>query len=742
MSDQTTDALLRSDARYKALIRDSSTAIWRFELDQPIATTLPAGEQIALAYRHGRLAECNDAMAAMYGYREASELIGARLSDLLVESDSANTEYLKAFIEAGYRLSEVASHERDRDGNDKYFLNSLVGIVENGMLLGAWGTQRDITEQHTAEDANLTEQKRLLSALQEFDDLQNRLTTLTSASGELLQTLETGDLPAAIVRVARTLVEADAASVWLMHGGRWRVASQTGLSKEYASEAIAVDTVVAFDEPIHVSDVMAAPMVESRRDSYRREGIRAMLVVPLKIGGTNTGTIVFYHRQPRTFSDVDIRVAAALGHVAASALHIAHLYAERAAAANRATFLARAGALLSSSLDVNATLSQVAALAVPHIADWCAIHLVRKDGVIEPLAVAHVNPEKIKWAESLREKYPPDQSGRSGVSLVIRTGEPQIIPVVTQEMLEAGAQDAEHLRILREMEIVSALTIPMTARGRTVGAITFVSTSESNRRFDENDLNLAQQLASRAGTAADNARLYEEAQEANRLKDEFFATLSHELRTPINAVLGWAQLLRDGVLPENGRDRAVEAITRNARAQAQLLTDILEMSRIVSGKLALTTEPIDLGTMTAELVESLRPTFDGRRLVVHESLAQGLIVNADRARLQQVIFNLLSNAAKFTEEGGRIDVAVREAGDLAVIEVADDGIGITQEFMPFVFERFRQADSSATREHGGLGIGLAVTRHIVELHGGTISADSAGPGKGATFTVRLPRTAR
>ncbi len=742
-SDTPTDpwqAPERRDALYRAFIRDSAQAIWRFALDEPIPTSLPPDEQVARAFRHGWLAECNDAMARMYGYERATDLIGARLPDLLIESDPANVAYLLEFVRAGYRLTDMETHERDREGRDKYFVNSLVGIVEDGVLTGAWGTQRDITGQRRLEHERDVEQDRMAGALDRLNDLQTRLTALANASGQLLRSLEAGDLPAAIVRVARSLVEADAASVWLLQDGGWTVAAQSGLSAAYNGEAIDTAGPVSFDGPVQIADVESSAMVEARRDAYRREGVRSMLVVPLNIGGSNTGTIVFYQRQPRVFTEVELRVAGALASVAASSLHIAHLYAERDAAAQRATFLARAGALLSSTLDVDATLAQVAALAVPHVADWCAVHLVREDGVIEPLVVAHVNPDKMRWAESLREKYPPDQSGRTGVSQVIRTGEPQMATRITDEMLQAGASDAEHLQLLREMAICSVIIVPMVARGRTIGSITFISTSESGRTFGDDDMSLAQQLASRAATAAENARLYEEAQEVNRLKDEFFATLSHELRTPINAVLGWAQLLSDGVLAESGQRRALQAISRNARAQAQLLSDILEMSRIVSGKLELTLDDVDLSALAADLIESLSPTFDAKQLTVRESLTPGLRVRADRARLQQVLFNLLSNAAKFTPTGGDIEISSAEAGPaLAEIRVRDSGQGIKAEFLPHVFERFRQADASSTRTHGGLGIGLAVARHIVELHGGTIAAVSDGPGTGATFTVRLPR---
>jgi signal transduction histidine kinase len=549
-------------------------------------------------------------------------------------------------------------------------------------------------------------------------------------------------LPLEIARAARKLVSADASSVWLLSGTTWSVAAQDGLSDQYNHEAVAHRGPVEFDEPIQVSDTAIDSLTKTRREAHAREGIRAMLVVPLRIQDVNSGTLVLYQRTPRHFSDVEVSMAGALGRVAASALHIADLYAAREQAAQRAAFLAQAGTLLAGALDVKDTLSQVASLAVPHVSDWCGVDLLRADGAIEHLVAAHVDPGKVALANRLRRDYPSDASAETGVPQVIRSGQPQIFPEITDAMLAAGAKDDTHRELLLTLDIRSVLIVPMIARERAVGAITLVATSESGRIFDETDLAFAEALASRAAIAIDNARLYQEAQDANRLKDDFFATLSHELRTPINAVLGWAQLLSDGVLDEAGRTRAIRAIDRNARAQAQLLTDILELSRIVAGKLELHVEPIDLGALAAELVDSLRPSFDAREQQVSSPDREGPTIQGDRPRLQQVLFNLLSNAGKFTPAGGRIDVSLAEHDDQVEIRVSDNGAGIPAEFLPHVFERFRQADASATREHGGLGIGLAVARHIVEMHGGTIVAESEGPGKGATFSVRLPRARR
>jgi len=243
----------------------------------------------------------------------------------------------------------------------------------------------------------------------------------------------------------------------------------------------------------------------------------------------------------------------------------------------------------------------------------------------------------------------------------------------------------------------------------------------------------------RARLLDNEQRLRAEAEEANRLKDEFLATLSHELRTPLTAVLGWARLLGSGELDERSAARAVEVIERNAEAQKQLIDDILDVSRIITGKLALEFEPVEPAAVVAAAVEAVRPAAQAKRIALnvlaHEETGP---VSGDAARLRQVVWNLLNNAVKFTPEGGRVEVRVGREGTSARVEVSDTGEGIRPEFLPYVFDRFRQADATTTRRRGGLGLGLAIVRHLVELHGGTVSAESEGVGRGTTFTVTLP----
>jgi PAS domain S-box-containing protein len=230
-----------------------------------------------------------------------------------------------------------------------------------------------------------------------------------------------------------------------------------------------------------------------------------------------------------------------------------------------------------------------------------------------------------------------------------------------------------------------------------------------------------------------------EAELANRTKDEFLATVSHELRTPLNAMVGWARMLRAGKLDEDKVNHAIEIIDRNAKAQAKLIEDILDVSRIVAGKVRLDPLPVELRQIIEAAVDSIRPAADSKQVQLKLDLDSAMgMVSGDPARLQQVVWNLLSNAIKFTPNDGQVEIQLKEIGANVQISVSDTGEGIMAEFLPHIFDRFRQADSSTTRKHSGLGLGLAIVRHLVELHHGTVDAYSAGERQGARFTVTLP----
>jgi signal transduction histidine kinase/ActR/RegA family two-component response regulator len=310
----------------------------------------------------------------------------------------------------------------------------------------------------------------------------------------------------------------------------------------------------------------------------------------------------------------------------------------------------------------------------------------------------------------------------------------------------AQQHDPDEILFLRETDGESTLRIATRPIGRNaeLGVIAAAFWDETSPTPADNlVLNVA---VSQTVIAVQNARLLrsvqasrKQAEAANRMKDEFLATVSHELRTPLTAILGWANMLRTGELDSSQTKLAVETIERNARLQDQLVNDLLDLGRITTGKLRLNVSPIDPISPLEAAVEALRPAAEAKGIRIQKIIDTSVgAISGDPERLQQVVWNLLSNAIKFTAKNGRIQVRLERINSHLEIIVSDTGIGIKQEFLPFFFDRFRQGDSAPTRSHGGLGLGLAIVRHLVELHGGEVHADSHGEGQGATFTVKLP----
>jgi signal transduction histidine kinase len=262
---------------------------------------------------------------------------------------------------------------------------------------------------------------------------------------------------------------------------------------------------------------------------------------------------------------------------------------------------------------------------------------------------------------------------------------------------------------------------------------------ENSSALESDDVRLFEEIGRRTGLALEHARLYRQAQDANRMKDEFVAIVSHELRTPLTPILGAVYMLRTEPNDPRIATRALDLIERNAKAQSKIVEDLLDVSRIISGKLRLNMETVDLHGVINSAVETVRPASDAKTIQLDVALNPlNGVVYGDADRLQQVAWNLLANAVKFTPNGGTITVKLDDDNTHAELRVSDTGIGIGEEFLPHVFDRFRQADASRTRTHGGLGLGLAIVRHLVESHGGTVHADSSGRERGATFTVKLP----
>jgi len=403
-----------------------------------------------------------------------------------------------------------------------------------------------------------------------------------------------------------------------------------------------------------------------------------------------------------------------------------------------ARFLAQASATLSVLIDFESTLQKVAALAVPSFADWTAVDLVQDDDSLKRVAVAHIDPSKVALAHALHKRFPPDPEAPRGIGHILRTGKAELTSDITDELLAEAVKDEELLAILHELGLKSYIGVPLKVRGKTLGVISFIS-AESGHRYDATDLAVAQDLADRGAIAIENAQLYRELRDADRRKDEFLATLAHELRNPLAPIRNSLQILKLPRLDAATAQQAREMMERQVHHLVRLVDDLLDVSRVMRGKIDLRKETMELATIVARALETAKPLIEVQGHELDFSLPEeSLLLHADPVRLAQVVGNLLTNAAKYTEPNGRIWLSAWREGDQAVLNVRDSGIGIEPDVLPHIFELFVQADHASTKAQGGLGIGLTLVKNLVEMHGGRVEAHSPGLGKGSEFVVRLP----
>ncbi|HEX3533644.1 MAG TPA: ATP-binding protein, partial [Gemmatimonadaceae bacterium] len=401
-----------------------------------------------------------------------------------------------------------------------------------------------------------------------------------------------------------------------------------------------------------------------------------------------------------------------------------------------AKLLSDASRVLQSTLDYEKTLDAVARLAVGTMSDWCAVDLVDSQGAIRQVVVAHVDEARIKWARELNKRYPPDYNAPTGVGQVIKTGKAQVYREITDEMLVAGARDADHLGLMRELRFRSALVVPMIARGRTCGALTLVST-DKGRRYGDEDVTLATELATRAALAIDNAQLYRSALAASEAKSAFLATMSHELRTPLNAIIGYQSLLKeaiDGPLNQSQLTQ-LNRIRASADHLLGLIDEVLTFSRVEAGKEEVRREETSLRSIVNEAITMIAPLAGVKGLSVRADGDEALLFT-DGSKLRQILLNLLSNAVKFSDSG-EIRIRSRLDGDMVEISVTDTGIGIAEENLERIFDPFWQVEQRSTRKVGGTGLGLSVSRTLARLIGGDIRVESE-IGKGSSFILTLP----
>ena len=407
-------------------------------------------------------------------------------------------------------------------------------------------------------------------------------------------------------------------------------------------------------------------------------------------------------------------------------------------AARRFRFLADSSAVLSSSLDYQATLSELARLCVREIADWAVVYCTDRDHRLRRYEVAHRDKTKRGAVQEFRNT-PLVMGPNNPVEQAMTSGQPIIGRRITSSQIEAMVPDERMRQLLGSLGFSSFMIVPITARGRSLGAIALMAAND-DRVFEDQDLALAENLAARAGLAIDNARLYEEAREANQTKTELLAVISHDLRTPLNSIIGYTQLLEMGIpepLSDGSRDR-VTRIRKSAGHLLYLIDELLAFARVEGKHEEVSVHEVDLRRIVGEVGELMEPLAAQSALKLQISLPnEPLTVNTDADKLRQVLVNLVGNAVKYTK-AGTIQVELTDGDGRVNIRVRDSGVGIRPEDLPHIFEPFWQVDRTQRSVDGGTGLGLSVVQRVVELLGGEVTVESQ-VGVGSTFTVRLPK---
>lgn len=410
--------------------------------------------------------------------------------------------------------------------------------------------------------------------------------------------------------------------------------------------------------------------------------------------------------------------------------------AEREHAEETLTFLAHASTNLAALVDRHSALQQAARLPVPFLADWCVVYVIDEHGTIDYHAHAHRDPQLDSLLSQMLSKFPLDWNSNTATVQALRTGKSVLMDNLPEPLLSSFTQSDEHREMVRVLGPRAVISVPLKIREKTIGVIGLVS-CDTNRRYTQREVEIAESLAVRVAVAVDNARLFYAVKEASRQKDEFLAMLAHELRNPL-AAIRYAVAIGQMTAGET-TDDTFDIIDRQTQNLAHLIEDLLDVSRISRDKITLRKEAVDVAVIVNGAAATVRPLLTDKNHELRlELTSEPVYVLADPTRAEQIVANLLTNAAKYTNSGGRVTVRAQTVEDQAVIQVIDTGIGLPPELLTRVFDLFAQADRTLDRSEGGLGIGLTVARKLAEMHGGDITADSEGLGKGSIFTVRLP----
>ena len=629
----------------------------------------------------GIITSWNRAAERMFGYA-AAEIVGQSIRTIIPEDRQSEEDMVLARIRSGGSISHFETLRRRKDGTLIPISLTVSPIYDDeGHVIGASKIARDISERAQA----LIATRRLAAIVESSDDA-----------------IVTKDLNSVITS-------------W--NGAAQRMFGYTADEAIGRSVRMLIPQELQAEEDLVLTQIRAGKKIDHYETlRQRKDGTKLLISLTVSPLRDENGAIVGASKVARDVTEHSRLLSEVREHAA------------------RAEKLSEIGAVVASSLDREAIVQKVTDVATelthaefgaffynvtdPDSGD--AFMLYTLSGAPREAFAKFPHPR----ATAI---FAPTFKGEGVVRLDDVTADPRY-----------GQSAPYHGMPPGHLPVRSYLAVPVRGiKGDVLGGLFFGHSQTA--MFNEQHERLAVGIASWASVALENARLYSEAQVASRMKDEFLAVLSHELRTPLNAIVGYSRLMRGGVLSEDKVGRALETLERNATWLAQIVEDVLDVSRIVAGKIRLDVQPVQLGMIVDNAVATVQPAADAKGVRIQTVIDSGAgPVAGDPGRLQQVVWNLMSNAVKFTPKHGRVQVRLERVNSHVEIVVSDTGVGIKADFLPYVFERFRQADASTTRQTAGLGLGLAIVRHIIEMHGGTVEAASSGEGQGATFRVRLP----
>lgn len=698
-----------------------------------------ATDIITVLKRDGTRSYVSPSVERALGYR-AEELIGKNPFELLHPDDALEMQMLFASGLRNPGMTVTKEYRiRHKDGPWRIHEATARNLLDDAGVAGIVINSRDITERKRLE-RRLTAQYKVARILTEADSLSETASMLLQAICESLG-WELGQL---------WIVDRDAEVLRWLAG--WRIASLNPAEFEEASRARTFKSGVGLPgrvwesgESAWISDI-ATDTNFPRARFAGAAGLRSAFAFPVKLGDEVSAVMEFFTRESLAPDQMLLDVMSGIGNQIGQFVHRKRAEEERGRIFDREQ---RARQEVEAAIDRMKRVQTVTDFALAHLSldELLADLLSRvRDAIsVDTVAILLLEPEGdelVTWAaKGLEEEV------EMGVRIPVGAGFAGRIAANKTAIRIDDIETADVLNpLLRQKGIQSLLGVPLLVEGRVIGVMHVGKFMR--HQFDEDDIRLLQLVADRIALAIDHARLFEEerkarreAEAASRAKDEFLTTLSHELRTPLTPVIGWIHMIRNGILPAKETDHGLSVIEKNSHALKRLINDLLDMSAIISGKMKMEELPVRLESVVREALDTVRPLAAARDISVEIAFHDwnDEVVSGDRSRLVQVFWNVMNNAIKFSAPGGRVRVDCEVNGPEAIVRIEDGGQGITPEFMPFVFERFRQADGSKTRLFGGLGLGLALVKSFVEAHHGTVEAESEGHGLGSRFTVRLPR---